>query len=72
MIGYVTQHTQRSRVHTIGIGDGCSEDLIRGCAENGKGHCTFISDDEDPTGKIIDILDRSFSPVILDAQISYD
>ena len=32
VISYVAQQTKVNRVHTIGIGDGCSEDLIIGCA----------------------------------------
>jgi len=38
-----------SRVHTIGIGNGASEQLIMGCAKNGKGHHVFINDSEDPS-----------------------
>lgn len=37
-----------ARVHTIGIGNGCSERLILGCAQQGKGYHVFISDEEDP------------------------
>ena len=44
VISYVAQHTNNNRVHTIGIGDGCSQDIIIGCAEMGKGYQTFISD----------------------------
>ena len=44
VISYVSQHNLLNRVHTIGIGDGCSQDLILGCAEMCKGYKTFISD----------------------------
>jgi hypothetical protein len=37
-----------SRVHTIGIGNGCSERLILDCAQKGKGNHVFISDKENP------------------------
>lgn len=53
---FVGNHTKFSRVHTIGIGYGASEDLILGCAQKGKGYSVMISDDEDPSNKIIDIL----------------
>jgi von Willebrand factor A domain-containing protein 5 len=33
-----------SRVHTIGIGKGCSQQLITGCADKGKGYHVFIDD----------------------------
>ena len=32
-----------SRVHTIGIGNGASNELIKGCALKGKGNYIFIS-----------------------------
>ena len=72
VIAYVTQHTKKSRVHTIGIGNGCSEDLIIGCAEMGKGYKTFITDEEDLGDKIIELLDRSLSPVIKKIDITGD
>lgn len=72
VISYVAQHTKANRVHTIGIGDGCSEDLIVGCAEQGKGHKTFISDSEDPSDKIIELLDRSLSPMITNMSLTMD
>ena len=64
IISYISQHTQKSRVHTIGIGDGCSQDIIIGCAQHGKGYSVFISDEEDPSVKIVELLDRSLSPGI--------
>ena len=68
----MAQHTQFSRVHTIGIGDGCSSDLIIGCAEYGKGSKVFISDNEDPSSKIIELLDKSLSPVLTNMRLTYD
>ena len=38
-----------ARVHTIGIGNGCSQELIVGCAKKGKGQHVFIGDHEDPS-----------------------
>jgi hypothetical protein len=59
-------------VHGIGIGNGASEDLILGCAQQGKGYSVMISDTEDPTDKIIDILDKSLSPAISKIQLSFE
>lgn len=61
-----------SRVHTIGIGNGCSEALILGCAKKGKGHHVFISDNENPSEKIIQILSESLSPVVSQMKLEYD
>ena len=40
----VGKNTKYARVHTIGIGNGASESLIRRCAEKGKGNSVFIQD----------------------------
>ena len=53
VVGYAGLHTQFTRYHCIGIGDGCSQDLIINCAEKGKGYHMFISDQEDPSEKIV-------------------
>lgn len=31
-----------SRLHSIGIGDGVSMELLKGCAKFGMGKCVFI------------------------------
>ena len=40
----VGKNNKYSRVYTIGIGNGCSEELILGCAKKGKGSHVFIGD----------------------------
>lgn len=32
ILRYISKHTQHTRIHSIGIGNGCSELLLRGCA----------------------------------------
>ena len=72
VIKMVGLNNKFSRVHTIGIGNGCSEELIRGCAKKGKGCHVFISDSEDPSEKIIQLLTDSLSPVISKMKLVYD
>lgn len=64
VVDMVGQNSKFSRVHTIGIGNGCSEQLIIGAAKKGKGHHVFITDNEEPSEKIIQLLTDSLSPVI--------
>lgn len=44
VITMVKKSTKYCRVHSIGIGNGASYDLIQGCAEGGKGRYIMISD----------------------------
>lgn len=65
VLRFISKHTQYTRINSIGIGNGCSEQLIRGCAERGKGYSIFIEDEEQkPEQKIISLLENTLSPVI--------
>lgn len=68
----VKLNNKYARVHGIGIGNGASESLIRGCSERGKGQCVFIDDLEDPADKIIQLLSDSLSAVISSINLTYD
>ena len=72
VIKVVAQNNNRTRVHTIGIGNGCSQALIIGCAQKGKGQNIFISDNENPSEKIIQMLAEALSPVITEMALTYD
>lgn len=72
MIETIDLNTQYVRVHGIGIGSGCSMALINGCAEKGRGYAIYINDNEDPTTKIINLLEQSLSPVISEIYLKFD
>ena len=40
----VSRHNKFARVHTIGVSNDASKELIEGCAKNGKGKYVFIDD----------------------------
>lgn len=56
IINLVKIKTKYTRVHSIGIGNGTSSALIEGVAKAGKGKFTMISDQENPSVKIIALL----------------
>ena len=53
VIKLVEDNIKYSRVHTIGIGSGCSSALIKGCAEKGKGKAVFITEGADISSPVI-------------------
>ena len=59
-------------MYTIGIGSGCSKELITESAKAGKGKFEFISDNEDMTEKIISLLRSSLSPCLDNFELNYD
>ena len=72
VLKFIKGHTQYSRVSTIGIGNGCSKDLIENSAKMGKGYSAIISDLEEPASKIISLLENSLTPIIVDLKITFD
>ena len=68
----VKKNTKNSRVHSIGIGNGASFDLIQGTANGGKGKYVMISDNENPAQKIIELLQATLTPLISKVDLKCD
>ena len=54
-------------VHTVGIGKGCDEKLLKDTAEAGKGSCSLISDDDHEgvlNSKVIMALEYASEPAL--------
>ena len=47
--------------YSLGIGNGCSETLVRGIAQKGMGECELVKNEEDISDKIINLLECSMS-----------
>lgn len=71
VIQMVRKNTKFSRVHAIGVGNGVSLDLVNGCAEAGKGKSVVISDNENPSEKIIELLETTLTPLISKVNLKY-
>lgn len=72
VIDLVRKSIKYSRVHTIGVGNDVSQALIIGCAEKGKGRHIFINNGENPSEKIIQLLNDSLTPVVTSLSLAYD
>jgi len=47
--------------YSLGIGNGCSETLVKGIAKKGMGDCELVKNEEDISDKIINLLECSMS-----------
>ena len=47
--------------YSLGIGNGCSETLVKGIAKKGMGDCELVNNEEDISDKIISLLECSMS-----------
>ncbi|CAD8149842.1 unnamed protein product [Paramecium octaurelia] len=54
----------QTRIYTLGIGQGCSQYLIKSVAEVGNGKYQIVSDKEDINEKVIDLLEDSLTPYL--------
>ncbi len=72
VIQIARQKSRNARISSIGIGNGASTRLIEGTAEAGRGKFVMISDSEDPSTKIISLLESSLTPLITKINLEYD
>lgn len=68
----IQKNSQYNRVYTLGIGNGCSTELIRSAAIEGKGKSEFANDNDDLVGKVIFLLSHSLSPYYDNVTIDFD
>ena len=68
----IAKNNEGCRVYTIGIGNGCSNELIVEGANAGKGKHEFIADNDDMNEKIIGLLKDSLSSFLTDIRLQYD
>ena len=59
-------------MHGIGIGEGASKALLKGCAEKGRGRAVFIADHENVAGKVVELLQTALSPAITEFDFEFD
>jgi len=62
----VSHNSHRAKVFTIGVGSGCSPELITKAAHYGRGKHEFVADEKDIYEKVINLLNASLSPCFSD------
>ena len=61
-------------VHTVGIGEGCDEDMLRKTALSGRGSCSLIKDAEHEgvlNGKVVTALQYAMEPAMENCSIKF-
>ena len=56
----ISANKSKCHVHTFGIGDGVSTELIKNCASAGHGHYSFITDLNEIEKKVIEAIQKDF------------
>ena len=72
ILSLINENNDLSRVYTIGVGNGCSREIIVEGAKLGKGKHEFIAENEDMNEKIIGLLEDSITPFLSDFKMTYD
>lgn len=68
----VSHNSYRARVFTIGVGSGCSPELVTKAAHYGRGKHEFVPDEKDIYEKVINLLDASLRPCFSDLSLHSD
>ncbi|CAD8098180.1 unnamed protein product [Paramecium sonneborni] len=61
-----------TRIYTLGIGNGCSEYLVKKLADVGNGKCQLVGDDEEINSKVIDLLEDSLTCYLKGFQLTHN
>ena len=61
-----------ARVFSIGIGNGCSELLVRRSARAGNGKSIIIGDNDNVQGKIVSLLNEALTPSLTNFSVEFD
>jgi len=69
VIQLIEENSDRARVFTVGIGNGCSPELITKAALYGKGKHEFVPNPSEIHGKVMSLLNASLSPCYFDFQL---
>ncbi|CAL8070793.1 unnamed protein product [Calicophoron daubneyi] len=62
VIGLVSSNVDKGRLFAIGIGEGCSTNLVSGVARAGRGMAAFIRDNAQMHGAVMKILKEALQP----------
>jgi len=62
----VSHNSNRAKVFTIGVGSGCSPELVTKAAHYGRGKHEFVADEKDIYERVINLLNASLSPCFSD------
>ena len=71
VIKLIRSNNHRARVFSLGIGNGCSEHLVTGCATAGMGKSVFVFDSKDISGNVILLMEAAFTPVCDDFALEF-
>eukprot|EP00347_Sterkiella_histriomuscorum_P015189 403357978 len=74
VVDMIKFHSDTTKVHCFGIGDGVSSELIQNAALAGKGHYSFISNPEDIEKKVLEALQKDHLEylVMKEAKLLYE
>lgn len=60
MVDLIESNSHKWRVHTFGVGQGASTELVKKCAVAGKGHYFFIQQPTEIEKKVMEALSKNF------------
>ena len=71
VLNCINAYSHCGRVFALGIGNGCSTELVQGCADRGMGKAAFVTDPKDIAGSVISLMTSAVVPVCDDFKLEY-
>lgn len=68
VIGLAKIYCDEARIHTFGIGSGCSKDLVLEVARAGRGTYSFVEETDNLKAKVINALKKATEPSLKNAR----
>jgi len=72
VLSLIKENKMKAQVFTLGIGNGCSPELIKKAAYHGRGQYEFIENADGIHEKVINLLNASLSPCFTDLKLHGD
>ena len=72
VLNLIQANNDKARVFTVGVGSGCSPELITKAAINGRGKHEFVENNHQVYEKVMDLLNASLSPCYSDITLEAD
>lgn len=72
VLKFIESQKEKSRVFTLGVGNGCSQELIKEGARRGRGVHEFVGDNQNVPEKIIYLLKNAITPYVTDFSLKFE
>jgi hypothetical protein len=72
VINLARNNADKARVHSFGVGSGCSKYLVKSVAKAGRGSYSFVEESDNLKGKVISALRKAVEPSLKACKFTFN